>query len=260
MGSLLWYQVVLGSSVIGTEDAGRLEAAAYVTLALVSVGLVLAFIGITHHLRRMQSESGLASRGSSMTRLSSIMSEGRSAKIFALAALSYGLFFGVVSNALVFQPGLFFSDVYGVRVPSVVPVLCCGTFGQMPQLVVYVTQQFAILIIPLDLILVFTLSWLVGLNAAVSTYAYACLPAKADGRWIGGLGAFVGLFTVCPTCAGFFLLATAGLTGAASLALTLSSLQAIFIAIGIPILAITPILTSRRICLTEELLGKSHLQ
>jgi len=188
-----------------------------------------------------------------------MISDGRSAKAFALAGLGYGLFFGVVSSTLVFQPGLSFSDAYGVRVPSVVPVLCCGTIGQVPQLVVYVTQQFAILIIPLNLILLFTMSFLVGLNAAVATYAYANRPVMAGSRWIGGVGAVVGFFTVCPTCAGFFLLATAGPSGAVALALTLSSLQTIFIATSIPILAIAPILASRRLSnVTACAIGKEN--
>jgi len=257
--SLLWYQIVLGGSIIGSEDVGRLEEIAYTTLALIFVGLVLAFLGIIHHLRRMPSGNNIGRIGSPITKLSSMISDGRSAKAFALAGLGYGLFFGVVSSTFVFQPGLSFSDAYGVRVPSVVPVLCCGTIGQVPQLVVYVTQQFAILIIPLNLILLFTMSFLVGLNAAVATYAYANRPVMAGSRWIGGVGAVVGFFTVCPTCAGFFLLATAGPSGAVALALTLSSLQTIFIATSIPILAIAPILASRRLSnVTACAIGKEN--
>jgi len=64
---------------------------------------------------------------------------------------------------------------------------------------------------------------------------------------MGGLGAIVALFTACPTCAGFFLLTMLGLTGAVTFALTLSSLQSLFIAIGLPLLMIAPIVTARRI-------------
>jgi len=176
-----------------------------------------------------------------------IVGEGRSARIFGFATLAYGLFFGVVSSTLVFQPWLVFSQAYGVRVPSVVPVLCCGTFGQMPQLVLFLTEHFAILVVPVNIILLSTVSWLVGLNAATANYAYMNRPIMTGARWFGGLGALISLFTVCPVCAGFFLAEMLGLGGVVGLALTLSSLQAIFIAVGIPVLLLTPILMLRRI-------------
>jgi hypothetical protein len=246
IGALLWYQVALvASPVIGIANIGSLEDVAYATLAILSVGLTLAFVGITLCLRRLRSGSNPGHATPIMNRISLILSGERSAKTFALVAVAYGLFYGVVSSTLVFQPGLAFSNAYGVRVPSAVPVLCCGTFGQMPQLVVYVTQQFAILIIPLNLILLFTVSWLVGLNAAIASYVYINRPQVLGLRWITGLGAIVGLFTACPTCAGFFFLTMLGLAGSVGLALSLSSLQTVFIVASIPILLITPILASR---------------
>ena len=117
----------------------------------------------------------------------------------------------------------------------------------MPQLVVYLSQQFAILIVPVNLILLFAVSWLVGLNAAIATYAYKHRSSSVVNHWMGGVGALVALFTACPTCAGFFLLTMIGLAGAVTVALTLSSLQSMFIAIGLPLLVIAPIVTARRI-------------
>jgi len=252
VGSLLWYQIELVRSlVIGNSDIGVLEATAYAVLGLIFLGLTVSFLGLTIYLRMISSEKSSASRSSLMNRLSIMIANRRSARVFVLTALGYGLFFGVVSSTLVFQPGVVSSEAYGVRVPSVVPVVCCGAFGQMPQLVVYLTQQIAILIIPSNLILLFAVSWLVGLNAATASYAYINRPKMAGGKWLTGLGAFIGLFTVCPTCAGFFVMEVLGLGGAVGLALTLSSLQTVFIATSIPVLMITPILAMRRICNTE---------
>lgn len=246
VGSLLWYQVSLGaSSVISANNIVTLEETAYATLGSVTAGLVLVFVGFTSHLQGLSPKDGSNTGLSSLTRLSSIISEKRSTRVFALASVCYGLFFGVVSNTLVFQPGIAFSNAYGVNVPSIVPVVCCSGIGQMPQLVIYITQQFAILLVPLNLVLLFVVSWLVGLNASIATYALSNRPRIAGAKWIGGLGALVGLFTVCPSCAGFFFLAILGLGGAVGLVLTLSSLQAVFIATGIPILMVTPILASR---------------
>lgn len=117
----------------------------------------------------------------------------------------------------------------------------------MPQFVVYLTQQFAILIVPVNLILLFAVSWLVGINAAIATYAYKNRSSNVRRQWFGGLGAIVALFTACPTCAGFFLLTMLGLGGAVTFALTLSSLQGVFIAVGLPMLLITPVLTAQQI-------------
>jgi hypothetical protein len=246
--SLAWYQVdELGSSLIATRDISSIEVAGYVTLALVIVGLVLASVGATLCIRKIPSGGFPSSLSSGITRLSSVMADRRSGRVFALSAVSYGILFGVISSTLVFQPGAVFSNTYGVNVPSLVPVVCCGSFGQMPQLVVYITQQLALLIVPENLILLFIVSWLVGLNATIASFAYANRSQLPGTRWLGGLGAMIGLFTVCPSCAGFFLLAVLGLGGAVSLTLTLSSLQALFIGVGIPILAVTPVLMTRRI-------------
>jgi len=251
--SLAWYQAdALGSLAIGTRDVSSFENAAYVTLALIVVGLMLAFVGATLLIRKIPHDGLRTTLSSGGTQLSSVMADPRSGKVFALSAISYGVLFGIVSSTLVFQPGSAFSSTYGVKVPSLIPVVCCGPIGQMPQLVVYITQQLAILIVPENLILLFIVSWLVGLNAAIAAFAYRNRSKPSGVKWMGGLGAMIGLFTVCPSCAGFFLLSAMGLGGAVGLTLTLSSLQTLFIGAGIPILAVTPALMARRITSSNE--------
>jgi hypothetical protein len=102
-------------------------------------------------------------------------------------------------------------------------------------------------LIPLDLVLATTIPVLVGVNASVGFYALRNRPTRAGTRWFGALGAFVGLFTACPTCAGFFLASTLGGFGATTLALGLAPFQALFIATAIPVLVIAPVLTARSI-------------
>jgi len=179
--------------------------------------------------------------------LSLALNEKLSFRAFILASLIYGVFFAFVSSFLVFQPLGRFSETNGVTIPSALSVICCGPLGQMPQFVVYLTQQFAILVVPVNLILLFAVSWLVGLNAAIASYAYKHRSSSVGSHWMGGLGAIVALFTACPTCAGFFLLTMLGFTGAVTFALTLSSLQSLFIAVGLPLLVIAPIVTAQRI-------------
>src|SRR5437899_12787274 len=104
------------------------------------------------------------------------------------------------------------------------PVICCGPLGQMPQFVVYLTQQFAILIVPVNLVLLIAVSWLVGLNVSIASYSYTNESRSVRGKWFGGLGAIVGLFSVCLPCAGFFLLLMLVLAGDGSFEVSLVSL------------------------------------
>ena len=246
LGSLFAYQTMLGNgTVIQSENVGTLQLFALVILGIVFLGLTAVFVGVTKYLRQKSVGPDTYAVRTVIGSLGQIIAEPRYLRIFATAALLYGLFFGIVSSTLVFQPGIAFSSVYGVSVPSAVPVVCCGPLGQMPQLVVYLTQQFAILLVPENLILLFAVSWLVGLNAAVASHTYANRPLRPSTGWLWGFGAIAGLFTVCPSCAGFFLMTIIGLGGAVSLALTVASLQSVFVIAGIPILVISPMISLR---------------
>src|SRR2546422_166535 len=247
LASLSAYQSILFHYPLDTRNIELLVQTAYIILALVLTGLCLSLTGATRFFMSNSSKNRQTKPSLTVMVLSLALNEKQSFRAFVLASLIYGLFFGFLSSFLVFQPLGRFSETTGANVPSLLSVVCCGPLGQMPQFVVYLTEQFAILIVPANLILLFAVSWLVGLNAAIATYAYRHRAGSAGSRWMGGLGAIVALFTACPTCAGFFLLTTLGLTGAVTLALTLSSLQSLFIAIGLPLLMMAPIVTARRV-------------
>ncbi len=217
LASLFAYQWVISSYPVGTGKVELIEQTAYIVLALVIAGVGMVSIALN---------------------------DKRSFHAFILASVLYGLFFAFVSSVLVYQPLGRFSETYGVNVPSMLPVICCGQLGQMPQFVVYLTQQFAILIVPVNMILLIAVSWLVGLNVAIATSSYRNQSTIARSKWLGGLGAIVGLFGACPTCAGFFLLTMLGLAGGVAFALTLSSLQVVFLTVGVPMLLLTPITTA----------------
>lgn len=245
LASLLFYQSILYNNPVTTQDIQLLVGAAYVVLALVLFGVSVVLMGVTRHfIRRSPSDRTF---DSSLTRilLSLTLKDSRASRAFVLASLLYGIFFAFTSGFLVYQPVVRFSETNGVRVPSILPVICCGPLGQMPQFVIYLTEHFAILVVPVNLILLVTVSWLVGLNVAIATYSYENR-TNYGVRWIGGLGAIVGIFTACPTCAGFFLLTMLGLAGAVTFALTLSSLQIVFLGLGLPMLLLTPMTTARR--------------
>ena len=244
--SLLFYEGVLSNVPVQTSSIEFLQLTAYSVLGFLLLGLFLALSGATTYFARIRSNNrstiSLTARS-----LSLALNDRRSFRVFVGASLFYGVLFGFFSSFVVFRPVGFFSDNYSASIPSANAIVCCGPLGQMPQFVIYLSREFALLVIPANLILLVVVSWLVGLNAGIAAFAYANRPKTAAGRWFIGLGAVVGLFTACPSCAGFFLLTMLGLTGAVGLALTLSSLQTVFIAVGLPILLAAPILAARGI-------------
>jgi hypothetical protein len=245
LASLLFYQSILSNFSVQTRNIEFLQLTAYFVLGLVLLGIVVTLWGATSYFMRIRSKND---PGTSLTAigLSLALNDKRSFRVFVLSTLMYAVLFGFFSSFFVYQPLGILSETTGAHIPSAFAVVCCGQFGQMPQFVIYLSQQFAVLIIPANLILLVTVSWLVGLNAGIAAFAYKNRSQMPRGRWLTGFGAVVGLFTACPSCAGFFLLTTVGLTAAVGLALTLSSLQSAFIAIGLPMLLAAPILTARR--------------
>lgn len=247
LASLLLYQSILSRYPVQTRSIAMLNEFAYVVLALVFAGVCLSLVGLTRYFIRSSPTNSATQPRFIVIVLSLALNDKHSFRAFVLSSLMYGLFFAFVSSLLVYQPLGHFSETYGVVVPSVLPVLCCGPLGQMPQLVVYLTQEFAILIVPMNMILLLAVSWLVGLNVAITTYSYKNRSSNVRNSWFSGLGACVGLFTACPTCAGFFFMTMLGLAGAVTFALTLSSLQVVFTAVGLPMLLLTPFLAARKI-------------
>src|SRR5436853_7389762 len=246
LASLLFYQWVISNYPIGTGRIELIRQTAYVVLALILAGVSLVLAAVTRYLMRMPREKGTKNSPLTGVLISLALNDKRSFHAFIVSSLFYGVFFAFVSSFLVYQPLGRFSETYGVSVPSMLPVICCGPLGQMPQFVVYLTQQFAILIVPVNVILLMAVSWLVGLNVAIATYFFKNQTSNVRGQWFGGVGAIVGLFSACPTCAGFFLLTMLSLAGSVTFALTLSSLQAVFLAVGFPMLLLTPITTARK--------------
>lgn len=239
-GSMLTYQIVVNNPRIGVEGSViRLQILAAANLAVLIGGLVMVLLGMTSYLRPSNSTTAQLAPASP---LSIVLSERSTRRLFAISSVAYGIVFGFVSGTFVFRTGSF-SETYGVSVPSTVTVICCGSLGQIPQLVVYVTKQFAILLTPINIVLLCLTSWLVGLNTGLAVYAFRNRPSSPSMTWLGGLGAIVGLFTACPTCAGLFMLSSLGLSTVA--VVSLQPFQEALIVIGLLALAISPLLTSR---------------
>ena len=172
-------------------------------------------------------------------------------KIMMVAAVGYGIFFGFLSQILVYRADVTFTEK-GIEVPSLDLIPCCGAVGYMPMLTIYITDHFLILIIPLNVILATIVSLLVGFNVALSIFAFRMkksLQTKTTSL-AAGIGATSGLFVGCPTCAGslFSALLGIGVAGAGGTsASVLAPFQTLFIAASIPALVVAPFLTARSI-------------
>lgn len=245
--ALVYFQVLSNQILVGERSSFLLSESGYAVVTLLVAGLICSAWGSTRLLRRIGLDSSRIPSPTIST-ISIAVRERPYSLVFGFSAATYGIIFALTSGILVYQPGVIFSSIYGINVPSMIEVVCCGSFGQMPQFVIYVTQSLAMLVIPINVILMVTVSWLVGLNTAVTTYAIRNGPRNRAGtQLLTGVGSFIGLFAACPTCASLVLLTVVGLTGAESLAISLASLQGIYIGAGIIILVLAPVLASNRV-------------
>lgn len=168
----------------------------------------------------------------------------KSRKIFVVTFVCYGIFFSLASGTLVYQPEVNFAIHYGAEIPSGFVAPCCDGPGYMPKIIVYLTEHVGLQVIPINLVLQVTVSYLVGLNAAVAASAYRI---SRKGRGIGAVGAATGLFIACPTCAGTFLSVFVGTASGIALSIALAQLQTLFIAVSIPVLLATPYIMARKL-------------
>ncbi|MDQ3847933.1 MAG: hypothetical protein M3261_03140 [Thermoproteota archaeon] len=171
-------------------------------------------------------------------------------KIMIAATIAYGIFFGFLSQILVYRADVSFTE-RGIKVPSIDLIPCCATAGYMPMATFYITDHFLILIIPLNVILATIVSLLVGFNVALSIFAFRLKKSlQTKTSFAAGIGATSGLFVGCPTCAGslFSALLGVGIAGAGGTsASVLAPFQTLFIAVSIPALLIAPFLMARSI-------------
>ncbi|HEV2225203.1 MAG TPA: hypothetical protein VGR56_00190 [Nitrososphaerales archaeon] len=220
-------------------------AVGYFVLVLICIGLVIYDVWRTFRLKIAAEKSKGVVPLSPAWMIPYVLSEKKYRRYFVLSSLLYGIFYAVITSMIVYQPAVDFAQAYGAAFPSIVvaPVFNAPPFS--PVVTVYLANHLGLLLVPLTIVLLVATSLLVGLNFALVGFAFASR-AKGLGRgWVGGLGAVVGLFTGCPTCAGLFFANFLGGTGAVSFATLLGYYQPAFILLSIPALLAAPYLTSR---------------
>jgi hypothetical protein len=182
--------------------------------------------------------------------ISAIITDRYYFKVLLLASVSYGLFFAIMSGMIIFR-GENFSELYGVDIPSV-SVMSHGPLGYVPALSIYLTDHLGFLIIPANLLILVTVSSLVGLNVSLSFYAFRFkmrrnMKSAKTHAYMGALASTAAVFTACPTCAslaGFSIIAGSFAPTLIAMAVTYYS---VFLILGIPLLLITPFVTAHYI-------------
>lgn len=232
-------------SFIPFGPSGRAVYLASLYLAIILLGSALvAFASIRYVAERARTIRGgglVSIRPSSL--LPYLLTEGRYRWYFVLTTVAYALFFSFLTGTLVY--GDILPPFVDAAPPSVLVAACCGPPLTLPTVTIYLTGNLGLFLVPLTLILMTAISVLVGLNLALAAFTFHSRARTGSHMWVAGLGAIVGLFTGCPTCAGLFFGGLLGGVGAVSFATVLADYQPAFIAVSIPVLVATPYLISR---------------
>lgn len=227
--------------VVFTPDAtDSIQRIAYAFYILLFISFGAIFFGIYQYQKYKVEKKGKDLLSIIAIQINNV----RSRKIFLITFIVYGIFFTLVSGTLVYQPEVNFIKHYGATIPSGFVAPCCGELGYMPKIIIYLTEHIGLQIIPINLVLQMTVSYLVGINMTIAVSAYTISKKR---RGVGTIGAVAGLFIACPTCAGTFFSIFIGTASGIALSIALIQLQTMFIAISIPILLYTPFIMAKKI-------------
>jgi hypothetical protein len=247
---LIYSRLTMPSSELLRVESDELIRLAYGMLAITAASIAAMLYGAYIIFRSEQIRTTLDSTDSLISFITRPFSGRDYWKMMIVAAISYGVFFGFLSQILVYRADVSFTEK-GIKVPSFNLIPCCAAPGYMPMFTVYITDHFLILIIPINVILATIVSLLVGFNVALSVFAFRLKKSlQTKTSLAAGIGATSGLFVGCPTCAGSLISALLGIgvagAGGTS-ASVLAPFQTLFIAASIPALVVAPFLTARSI-------------
>ncbi len=216
----------------------------YSSFASLLMGTVLASSGILNLIDSLSKRRDERPTSSWLAKLRFITRDRSLRTLRLVSGATYGILLSILSGILVFQPAQSFSALYHVAIPSTTFAVCCGSIGQMPQLVVYLSNSVGLVFTPLGLILLLAVSWLVAINASAAVLAYKTRAVRANGTLLTTIGSFLGIFSVCPPCAQGLLAAILGGSGIVFVTV-LASYQDYFIAASIPMLVTSLLWTAK---------------
>lgn len=247
---LIYSRLTTPSSELLRVESQDLMGLAWGMLAITAASMASMVYGAYVIFRSEHIRTVLGPTNSLISFITGAFSDRNYWKVMIVAAIGYGIFFGFLSQILVYRADVSFNE-RGIKVPSLDLIPCCAAPGYMPIATVYITDHFLILIIPLNVILATIVSLLVGFNVALSIYAFRLKKSlQTKTSLAAGIGATSGLFVGCPTCAGSLISALLGIgiagAGGTS-ASVLAPFQTLFIAASVPALVVAPFLIGRSI-------------
>lgn len=247
---IIYSRLTMPSSELLRVESQELTGLAWGMLAITAASMASMAYGAYVIFRSEHIRTALGLTNSLISFITGAFSDRNYWKIMITAAIGYGIFFGFLSQILVYRADVSFTE-RGINVPSLDLIPCCAAPGYMPMVTLYITDHFLILIIPLNVILATIVSLLVGFNVALSIFAFRLKKSlQTKTSLAAGIGATSGLFVGCPTCAGSLISALLGIgiagAGGTS-ASVLAPFQTLFIAASIPALVVAPFLTARSI-------------
>src|SRR5918999_145164 len=250
---IIYSRLTMPSSELLRVESHQLTGLAWGMLAITAASMASMAYGAYVIFRSEYIRAALGPTNNSLiSYITRAFSDRNYWKIMIVAAIGYGIFFGFLSQILVYRADVSFTE-RGIEVPSLDLIPCCAAPGYMPMVTLYLTDHFLILIIPLNVILATIVSLLVGFNVALSIFAFRLKKSlQTKTSLAAGIGATSGLFVGCPTCAGSLISALlgigiAGAGAGGTSASVLAPFQTLFIAASIPALVVAPFLTARSI-------------
>src|SRR2546428_2398045 len=177
-GGLAYYQGLLALIQYDLLRSGVVHDSGYAVVALLLIGLVLTFSGLTRVVQQSSSDSWCNSFPT-LRFMSSVLKKRPYSRVFAASCIAYGLAFGVISSTFVYQPGLAFSTDYGVNVPSVAEALCCGGFGPGAPAVFFFLPDISIFLISLYIFFFVSPALVCGANTALDVFSFLKEPLVA---------------------------------------------------------------------------------
>lgn len=254
IGTVVYSYELALISVPTPESVAYLTIIADVYLLATLGGIALAAFGLRKSVR--DKVTAIGQRGlvplSPRWIIPYVLTLRRYRRVFLASTILYGIFYAIITSMLVYQPTVDFATAYGAAIPSILVTPVTGAPFFTPVLTVYLTNHFGMLLVPLTILLLTIVAVLVGVNSALVVFAFDSRARGSSRNWLGGLGALVGLFTGCPTCAGLFFANSLGGTGAVAFATLLGYYQPAFILFSLPALAVVPYLTSRSLSKVYE--------
>jgi hypothetical protein len=247
---IIYSRLTMPSSDLLRVESQELMGLAWGMLAITAASMASMGYGAYIIFRSEHIRTALGPTNGLISFITGAFSDRNYWKIMIVAAVGYGIFFGFLSQILVYRADVSFTE-RGIKVPSLDLIPCCAAPGYMPMTTAYITNHFLILIIPLNVILATIVSLLVGFNVALSIFAFKLKKSlQTKTSLAAGIGATSGLFVGCPTCAGSIISALLGIgvagAGGTS-ASVLAPFQTFFIAATIPALVVAPFLIARSI-------------